>query len=125
MIEGDRHANPVAGPQLLGQANEPAVVQDVAMRQRRALGQASSPAGELDVDRIVAVQACADFVDAAQVGRRRQSRRVIEPEPARVMRPPDTDPVLEREGVDGIEHRHIVAGLEPLRGHHGFHPHLV
>ena len=54
----DRDADSVAGPELLGPAHEPAIVQDVSVRQRIApFGWPVVAAGELDIDRIVAGRA--------------------------------------------------------------------
>jgi hypothetical protein len=56
MIERHRNADPV----VLGVAehlgDEPAVVEDVVVRERRALGKAGGAGGVLDVDDIVKVQ---------------------------------------------------------------------
>ena len=51
-------------------ADEEAVVEDVVVRQRRALGRAGGAAGELDVDRIVELQLSADLARAACARRR-------------------------------------------------------
>ncbi len=58
-----------------GQADEIAVVEDVVMRQRRALGRAGGAGGVLDVDGIVALQfrfAPLQFGDAHGLARTQQ-----------------------------------------------------
>ena len=52
VVQRHRDAQPVGRRELHALADEEAVVQDVAMRQRRALGKAGGAAGELDVDRV-------------------------------------------------------------------------
>ena len=57
VVERHRHADPVIGGVAAARADEVAVVEDVVVRQRRALGEASGAAGVLDVDRVVEGQA--------------------------------------------------------------------
>ena len=53
VVERHRDADPVLPGVAAALADEEAVVEDVVVRQRRALGEAGRPAGVLDVDRVV------------------------------------------------------------------------
>ena len=113
------------------------------MRQRRALRRAGRPAGELDVDRVAVVQAGADLRHARQGGGIDGGallRHLVEREPAGAAGAPELDQHLEGRqrrrlqfararcphlGREILDHAHVVAGLERLRRHQGFHAHLV
>ncbi len=125
VVEGNRHADPVSRPQSLGPTDEPAVVQDIAVRQRGALRRSCRPAGELDIDRVTTVERGADLADPIDLRRRPRRRQIIERDPALTRRAADPDPVFQLGGIGGIDHGDVVAGLEPIGGHHGLHPHLV
>ena len=58
VVEGHRDADPVGLLVAAARAGEPAVVEDVAVAQGRALRRPGRPAGELDVDRVPRVDAC-------------------------------------------------------------------
>ena len=60
VIVGHRDAKPVLGRQPHRFADEVAVIDDVVVREGRALRSAGGAGGELDVDRIVELQLCAE-----------------------------------------------------------------
>ena len=141
VVERHRDAEAVARLQPHALADEEAVVEDVAVGQRRALGQAGGAAGELDVDRVVGLQRCADLVQrargppAGQVRRRRRSRasraarrrrsgsrRCRCGRRAAVERARRAGGDLGRQGLD---HADIVAGLEALGADQRLHADLV
>ena len=72
MIIGHRNAKPVRRRQPHRLADEITVVDDVVMRQRRALGRARRAGSELDVDRIVELQPLAQ---RGEIGKLRAGRR--------------------------------------------------
>jgi hypothetical protein len=61
VIKRHRRAQPVFRGQLDRLADEKAVVQDVAMRERCALRKAGGARGELDIDRVVELQAACEL----------------------------------------------------------------
>ncbi len=61
VVQRHRNAQPVGAGQAHRLADEEAVVQDIAVRQRRALREAGGAAGELDVDRVVGVERGGDL----------------------------------------------------------------
>jgi hypothetical protein len=68
VVQRHGDAQAVLGREPHAFANEETVVQDVAVRQRRALGEARGAAGELDVDGIGVLQRGRDLVDARILG---------------------------------------------------------
>jgi hypothetical protein len=64
VIQRHGNAQPVLGREAHAFANEKAVVEDVAVRQRRALGKARGAAGELDIDGIVVAERGRNRIDA-------------------------------------------------------------
>ena len=126
VIERHRDAHPV----LLGQrhraADEVAVVEDVVVRQRHALRRAGGAAGELDVDRIVELQAVRERCERVAMPVAAHRQNVLERDRAGLLPPiwmtmrsfgsfaAFSSPgararKLRRKRVD---HLHVVAGLE-------------
>ena len=56
MVEGQRHAELVLGPEAQEAGHLTGVVDDVVVAQRRSLGVAGGAAGELHVDRVMRVE---------------------------------------------------------------------
>ena len=140
VVEGHGDTEPVALPQADGAADEEAVVEDVPVRQRRALGQARGAAGELDVDRIAGRQGRAGGRQALDIFRPGEVGQVVEVQPTGPRRAADLDHRLQRRHPrggelaagrgcqfrrQGLDHADIIAGLQPLGADQGFHPDLV
>ncbi len=68
VVQRHRNAQPVFGGELHRLTNKETVVQDVAVRERGALGKTGGAAGELDVDGFVRVQRCRGLGDRRVVG---------------------------------------------------------
>src|SRR5689334_14206255 len=83
MIERNGYADAVADRELLSAADERTVVENIAMRKRRAFRLTGGAARELDVDRIAGVEARTDLRDPAKIGRRCHGGHRIEFAPAR------------------------------------------
>ena len=89
MIERHRDAHLVALGEAHRLAEEEAVVQDVVVRQRRALRRAGGARGELDVDRVVELQPVRQFRrEAARSASPPTPRTSSKREGARRPRPP-------------------------------------
>ena len=143
VVQRHGNAQPVFGRELHALANEEAVVQDVAVRERGALGEARGAAGELDVDgvgcfqrgrhlrqtRVGRVAACDQVTKTQQAGfvfalpshvdpdHRVQVRQLLRLQLAgRAMRP---------LGRQLAQHAQVVAGLEARHGHQQLAAHLV
>ena len=56
VVERHRNAQPILGGEPHRFADEEAVVENIVVRQRRALGKAGGAGGELDIDRLVELQ---------------------------------------------------------------------
>src|SRR3546814_4524365 len=69
VIQRHRDAQPVLRREVHLLGDEMPVVDDVVMGQRRALGQAGRAAGELDVDRLVGIEAGRHHVEPRALGR--------------------------------------------------------
>ena len=120
VVERHRHADPVGLAVAEHLAAEEAVVQDVVVRQGRALGRAGGTRGVLDVDRVVERQATFTRRQPIVVDRRAllQQRRplVVEDHPRSQRRALGADPVQNLE----------VVGLpEAARHHQQREPRLV
>ena len=111
--------------------DEEAVVEDVVVGQRRALGKAGGAAGELDVDRVVELQRLGERGEVAALGVAAQtatSANGIMPACALLADGDDEPQIGELGGVEiagrGMrqlgreiaQHADIVAGLEPRGG---------
>ena len=129
----ERHGN--ADAVLFGQAHraadEIAVVEDVVMRQRHALGRARGAAGELNIDRIVELQRPGEFGKLLAVPRAAHLRHVLEGEGAGTFGAADLDHRAQlRQPLrlqfarlrcrklrqQRVQHLHVVGGLERGRG---------
>ena len=143
VVQRNRNTQAVRGRELHGFANEEAVVQDVAVRQRGALGEAGGAAGELDVDRVAGAQRAGNGFQprVGRVPRSQQRReaqqarrfvglaRLIEPHHRAQMRQAGG---LQRARLRRVQlrrqftqHAQVVAGLEAGHGHQGLARHLV
>ena len=78
VIERHRNAELLAGGEADRLADEEAVVEDVVVRKRRALGKAGGAAGELDVDRIVELERVREFGKTRRLGRTAERRDIGE-----------------------------------------------
>ena len=92
-------------------ANRIAVVQNIAVRERDALGTPGGAAGELDVDRVARLPVC------AFEHRTCRGEQGIEGKPAGWRGRIEHDPELEGRGFDRSELRRIVDRLEACRAH--------
>ena len=143
VVQRHGDAQAVFGRELHALANEEAVVQDVAVRERGALGEARGAAGELDVDGVGGLQRGCNLRQARvgcvaacqQVGKAHQARfvgalpRLIDPhhgvqvgqlhgaQLARLLVVP--------LGRQLAQHAQVVAGLEARHGHQQLAAHLV
>ncbi len=140
MIQRYRDAQPVALGQAHAGAHDPAVVQDVEVRQRGALGIAGGAAGELDVDRVAGAQLCGHAVDARYVRGGDGGADRGEIEHPRCNRVAHADHGLQvrqlvrvemsgrgarKLGCQRLQHAEIVAGLEALGRDDDLALHLV
>ena len=128
MIERNRNADAVLLGQAHRAADEIAVVEDVVMRQRDALGRSGGAAGELDVDGIVELQGLGQRGERVAVARAAHARR-----PPRTRSCPATagPPIwitarncgsraacrspgvrFRKLGQQRVQHLHVVGGLE-------------
>eukprot|EP01137_Pigoraptor_chileana_P037199 Opistho-2@33913 len=110
MIERHGNADAVSRAQTHAATDEIAVVEDVAMAERRALGQPGGTAGELDIDRIARIE-------IARQCARRMRRDIGEGQPARPLVPADQDARAQRRqprSAQRLDHLGIGAGLEAL-----------
>jgi hypothetical protein len=112
VIEGHRDADAVLLGVAAGLADEEAVVEDVAVRERRALGEARGAARVLDVDRIRGRES---FPDRRQLGR--IDRLSLGEQRLPVGCPQEHDLLQRRQlTADLIDHRAVVRGLQRLGG---------
>ena len=113
VVQRYRHAHPVVLGVPAPLADEVAVVEDVAVRQRGALGEAGGAAGVLDVDRIVGRERRRPVAQCLHRG----PFVVLEPVvPVVVAEVPEELQLRQRRSHRG-HHRHVVAALE-LGGRH-------
>jgi hypothetical protein len=112
VVEGHGDADAVGLRVAAALADEVAVVEDVAMAERRALRRAGRAAGVLDVDGVAGRQL---RLAGGERVRRDLRGAVEEAVPRRVA---DPDHVIERRrlGRDLGDHRLVVGGLEGARG---------
>ena len=103
MIIGHRNAQAIVGREAHGLADEIAVVQDVVVGQRRALGRAGGSRGELDVDRVVELKRRLEGHEFGALGRRRGLGDLIEIEHARRLVRAEADDELELRQALGPE----------------------
>src|SRR5574337_62687 len=135
VVQRHRNAEPVRRREAHAFADEEAVVQDVAVRQRRALREARGAAGELDVDRVGGLQGLL-HLGHARVGRVAAGQQIrealqaglllalaghVDPDHAAQMRQPRRRELarhamrmLRREFA---QHAQVVAGLEARHRH--------
>jgi hypothetical protein len=138
----ERHGNAklVAGAEIERARVEVTVVEDVVVRERRALWRAGRAARELDVDRVVELQTRRNLARALVLRAVRERRQPLELEESRTRRAPEYEDraeigqsrSLELAGARGIEpggelpeHRHVIARLERLRSHESLAADLV
>ena len=91
VIERHRDAHPVVLGQRHGAADEIAVVENVVVRQRHALRRAGGAAGELDVDRIVELQALRQRGQHLAMAVAPHARHLLEGDRAGLLRSADLD----------------------------------
>jgi hypothetical protein len=140
VVEGHRHADAVARGEPLALADEEAVVEDVVMGQRRALGRAGRAGGVLDVDRVVELQrgltgaehAGIDPLSAGpQVVPRPRAGDAVGPEDRNAPQggQPRRQQAIGRRarqaGDELLEQRHVVGRAEFPRAHEQRHPGLL
>ena len=140
VVERHGHAQAVVLRETHALADDLAVVEDVAVRQRRALGIAGGAAGELDVDRVGGAQLSGDALDARDVGRahRAANRREIEHAGRLLLAHADHGPQvrqpvcieLSRRGArefrrQRLQHAEVIAGPEALGRDQRLAPDLV
>ena len=114
VVEGHRDADQVRLRVVAELADEVAVVEDVVVREGRALGEPRRPRGVLDVDRIVPVEPGGDRGQSLGADLLGTVEQVL----PRLL--PDDDDVLEARalGASGLHHRRIVRALERLGDDH-------
>ena len=132
MIQRHRNADAVLFGQAHGAADEIAVVENIVVRQRHALGRARGAAGELDIDGIVELQRFGQFRQRLAMPRAAHPRHVLECDRAGRWRPADLDHRAQLRqprrvqfarrrfgelGQQRVQHLHVVRGLERGRGH--------
>ncbi|GCC46801.1 hypothetical protein chiPu_0030737, partial [Chiloscyllium punctatum] len=132
MIERHRDADAILLGQAHGAAGEVAVVEDVVVGQRHALGRAGGAAGELDVDGVVELQARAERDKLLAVAFPAHLRDLLERNRARRRRSADLDHGAQlrqprraqlaglrarKLGQQRVQHLHIGRGLERGRRH--------
>ena len=126
-----RHWNAQSRSSLQAQrfAHEEAVVQDIVVAERRALGKAGGAAGELDVDRVVKLQGRADIDQPRPVcaaGGVRDMREALATA-MRIIANSDDD-FQQRQPTrlaQFTDHRQVFAGLVANGDDQGFAAHLV
>ncbi len=121
VVEGHRDAHPVVRGVAAEPADEVAVVQDVVVAQRRALGEAGGARGVLDVDRVVRAELGLQPGQLVPVaGPSRLDQRVP-------VRCPDQHHLAQLRAVrpDLLDHRGVVGGLEAGRRDQHRDPGLV
>src|SRR5579859_4144192 len=96
MIERHRNAQPLAGLQAYGFADEVAVVEDVMVRERSALRKTCRTAGELDVDGLVELQGRLDLRKALLVGGRPGAQRLVKRQTTGMLAVPQCDHQTQR-----------------------------
>jgi hypothetical protein len=131
MVERHRDANPVAVGEFHRLGDEKAVVEDVVVREGRALRKAGGARGELDVDRVVELQFVGQRGEASALGGTGERRNIIEAQHAGHALHADADREpqgrqprrgqLARSGIRQLrrevaQHPDVVAGLEAGRG---------
>ncbi len=112
VVEGHRDADAVLGPVAARGADEVAVVEDVAVRERRALRGAGRAARVLDVDRVAGGErglARRQRVRPGLAGAREQRVPLGAPEPEHVGQ-------CGQLRADLLDHRDVVRRLERARG---------
>ena len=82
MVERHRNAQPVLGGEIHAGGHLIGIVDDVAVRQRRALRRAGRAGGELDIDRIGRFQAGRDPVQLLMLRRTGRGQDIAEIEHA-------------------------------------------
>ena len=127
VIERHGNADAVLFRQPHRAADEIAVVEDVVMRQRHALGRARGAAGELDIHRIVELQRRSQFGKLLAVPRAAHFCHVLEGEGARTFGAADLDHRAQlrqprclqfarlrcgKLRQQRVQHLHVVGGLE-------------
>ena len=140
VIERHRDQQAVSGFQPHPLAHEESVVEDVAVGERRALRQAGRAGGELDVDRVVAVEVRGDGLCLLYMHVGRERRNVGERAPAWRWFAADLDDVAKRRQAlraklsrvrgrdlwgEFVDHRDIVRGLEIFGADQSLHTDLV
>ena len=83
VVERYRDAQPIVLGEAHAVGDDPGVVDDVVVGQRRALGRAGGAGGELDVDRIVGVEGPRHRFEAQRLRRTPELLHVAEPEHSR------------------------------------------
>ncbi len=91
VIERHGNADAVAFAKAHRAADEIAVVEDVVVGQRHALGRTGGAAGELNIDRIVELQRLSERGELLAVPRAAHRSDVLERQRARAQRPADLD----------------------------------
>ena len=140
VVQRHRDAHAVARHQLDRLADEEAVVEDVVVRQRRALGVAGGAGGELDVDRVVELQPRRQQRQRSELITRRRDAQTVEIEHAWRSFAAHADHELQRRqrmaaqqtgftmaqlGRQFGKHFQVVAALEGRRQDQRAAPHLV
>ena len=114
VIERHGDAQPVVGRELQPLAHEVAVVQDVVMAERGALGVPGRARGELDVDGVVELQLRAELGELHLLGIAAGMGDIVEVQHARRLLRPQPHDVLEMRQLARL---HQVRGdLEVVRG---------
>ena len=143
VVQRHGNAQPVFGRELHALANEEAVVQDVAVRERGPLGEARGAAGELDVDgvgcfqrgrhlrqtRVGRVAACDQVTKTQQAGFVFALPSHVDPDHRvqvrQLLRLQRTRRAMRPLGRQLAQHAQVVAGLEARHGHQQLAAHLV
>ena len=122
VVERHRDAQPVLVGEVDQLGDEVAVVEDVAVAQGRALGEAGGAGRVLDVDRVVlAEQVLGEVLLQREKRDAGVAHVVVGP-----LRAADVDDLLDRGLVDHlVDHRAVVAGLERRGRDQQPHPGLV
>jgi hypothetical protein len=134
VVERHRDADTVRLGQPQSAADEVAVVEDIVMRQRHALGRAGGAAGKLDVHRVVELELACEFAQLSTLGLAAPGRHLVEGDRpwrrrstdldhgAQLRQPRRGELARHRGGKlrrEGIDHPDVVAGLERGRRHQG------
>ena len=127
MIERNRDTDAILFGQPHHAAQEIAVVENIMMRQRDALGRSGCAAGELNVDGIVELQCAGERRERVAVAPAAYPRHLFERNRSGTNRPTDLDHraqlrqprrmqitwlCIGKLGHQRVQHLHVVRGLE-------------